>query len=181
MSPRLSHYSKQQHSWRQQQTQAAPAPAPATARARAFNAVFSILGPASRFSRCMLLLLVRSAYAAIAQARSVPSTSGAPAFRRSHTAQPPLLLLLPLLLSRWGGIELVHELCPVVMVYDTSKARDHESSSRSILRDSKRARAHRRNSGPLAHPNTAHPRYTLATPLESVLSAVVVLCRCSTG
>ena len=54
--------------------------------------------------------------------------------------------------------------------------------SERILHDTNRARAHRRSYGPpgdpLAHPNAVHPRHSLATPLESVLSAVVVLCRC---
>ena len=50
------------------------------------------------------------------------------------------------------------------------------TSSRRILHDTKRARAHRRNSGPFAHPNTVHPRHTLATPLDAVCSHRLLSC-----
>ena len=42
----------------------------------------------------------------------------------SHSSRR--VLLLPLLLSRCGGTEVIHELCPVGTVYDTSIALEHE-------------------------------------------------------
>ena len=61
----------------QQRKQSAPALAPATARASIF-VFFNFGTPAPHsFRRVLRLLLLRSAYAATAQARSAPSTPGA--------------------------------------------------------------------------------------------------------